>query len=219
MTNYSQAFRIKQAISKSDFTVSNYFPVVGSTVNLTNTSSDSDNYNWVLNDGINAARVSSLKDESITILAEGGNNQVLKTSNTVSSLISHTEIIYGLKSPNEVYPKISVSSKVCRVGDTNTITVSSIYSTSASYTVKIDVYDANTDVLYFTQNNVTSSVNVTFTYRGAFNIVASITTGSVVSENKDDISYASSSGKIFCLQFGIIKYCNSDRGNSNGIRC
>jgi hypothetical protein len=184
MTNYSQAFRIKQAISKSDFTVSNYFPVVGSTVNLTNTSSDSDNYNWVLNDGINAARVSSLKDESITILAEGGNNQVLKTSNTVSSLISHTEIIYGLKSPNEVYPKISVSSKVCRVGDTNTITVSSIYSTSASYTVKIDVYDANTDVLYFTQNNVTSSVNVTFTYRGAFNIVASITTGSVVSENK-----------------------------------
>lgn len=177
MTTYSQAFLVKQALPISDFDVSNYFPVVGDTVALVNKSTDNDSNFWNLTDGVNANRVSSALNESVIILGSGANIQSLEISNTVRSLVKHTETIYGLLSPTEPYYTIAVSNKVCRVGDSVTISPVRVYPqvTANTHTVKIEIYDANTDVLYQTYNNVTAPISVDFTYRGAFDIVLTAT--------------------------------------------
>ncbi|MBF2707535.1 hypothetical protein [Flavobacterium soyangense] len=177
MTLYSQAFLVKQALPVPGFDVSNYFPVVGDTVSLTNKSIDNDVNLWTIKDGVNTNRTSATLNETVTILAPGGNIQSLKISNTVKSLVESTETVYGLLSPTEPYYTISVSNKVCRVGDSVTITPTRIYPQviANAHTVKLELYDANTGALYQTINNVVAPVSVNFAYRGAFNIVLTAT--------------------------------------------
>jgi hypothetical protein len=184
MTNYTQAFRVKQALPKSDFNVSNYFPVIGTLVNLTNSSKDNNTNQWTLNSGASQSITSTNVNVSVTINGAGGNTQSLIVGNTVASGVEHKEIIYGLNVPVNVYHEISVASKVCRVGETNTITLTSIYNNPPSSVVRVEVIDANDDSLFYSQDNVTQPINIIFTYRGSFNIRVISTVNSVITENK-----------------------------------
>ena len=117
MTNYANAFLVKQALGKSKFKVSDYFPIIGDTVVLTNESTDSDSNTWTIKDGVNPDVSSTQLNESVVILEEDGILQKLDISNTTST-DSHEETVYGLVNPDQTYYDISLVSPIARIGDT-----------------------------------------------------------------------------------------------------
>jgi hypothetical protein len=179
MTNYANAFRVKQALGKAGFNVSNYFPLVGETVTLLNESTDEDNNTWTIKDGVNADESSTLVNENVTILAEDGSLQKLDITNTVST-DSHEEIVYGLTPPNDTYYDIVASTPISRINAVNRITIVSKYGQSDAHVVSVEVINADTGVSYLLESNVVDFIDVTFTESAAYNIkVISNASGSI----------------------------------------
>lgn len=180
MTTFNNAFKVKQALGVADFNITDYFPVVGKTVGVTNTSTDNDSNLWTLNDGVNAPYTSTNENETVTILGTDNNTQTLEITNTVN-VDTHSEIVYGIEDPTEPYYEITVENKVCRVGDNNTITLVSKYDNPNTHSVYVEILNSADNTVFYSEDNVTGPITIPFTLRGSFNIrVVATTDGEVV---------------------------------------
>jgi len=180
MTNYASAFLVKQALGKAQFDVSDYFPVVGDTVQLLNKSEDNDSNSWTTRDGLNPDVSSTQLNESVVVSAEDGIIQELEISNTVSSDV-HTETIYGLIEPDETYYDIYLVKRLARINEAVRVSIVSKYGQAEPHTVSMEITDSNTQEVVFTDPNVVDFVDVTFTNKAAYDIkIVSDTSGSLV---------------------------------------
>lgn len=180
-TVYNDALDIKQALPISNFNVSNYFPEIGTEINLTNISSDNDVNTWTLDDGTDITTSSEL-NESVTITTAGAITEKLEISNTITT-DTHIETIYGIESPDNAYYKFEVSNTVCRNGETINITPILLYSNPNEHTVDINIYTED-DTLFQTISNVTTTVTTNPLPIDRYTVILTATTGTNVVEYK-----------------------------------
>jgi hypothetical protein len=111
---------VTQKLTAARFVASDYFPLVGDTVALTNLSEESDQNQWTLNTGSEVLGATTV-DASVTIAAKADLEQSLQTSNNVASS-SDTQTLYVTDDPDMAYSMVAIDRECARVGDTVTIT-------------------------------------------------------------------------------------------------
>lgn len=181
MTAYANYLTVRQAFPTPDFTISDFFPLVGDTVTLTNISDDDDSILWTLRDGTNVTNP-TIDINNIVITTDDILEQNLQVTNTVATL-DKTKFIYSIPVPNEAYYDYTLDRDLIRQGETVTITPRDIYSSGLPVTLQLILTETDTDVEFFNQT-ITGATPITFPDRGDYtiNLIATTTANGFVSD-------------------------------------
>lgn len=168
MTKYNNALLLKQAYPEVDFSVTNFFPLIGEEVTLTNNSTSVDSLEWTLNSGTEVTKVYSGDTVNLTVTDIDKLEQTLSVSNSVG-VETLTKSLYGLAQPTEAYYEFTLNTQVARVDEIITIQLVNKFDYSDPHTVEYFVYDYSGDTIH--SNTLTGSTDTfSIDYTGIYDI-------------------------------------------------
>lgn len=173
MTTFADKIKAEQRLCVANFVSDNYFPVLGDTITLTNTSIEGgDGRVWTVTDGVETTTESGV-DAKVTIAGIVPCLQNLYIDNTVNA-DSYSKTIFPMADPVIVYGDIKVDKEIARVGDMVRIEsedLNTVPLAAVSYSFK--VYDREGTVVE-TLTGKTNDIDVL--PLGSYDIELTITT-------------------------------------------
>lgn len=169
MSQYLNIINVLQAYPVPDFTVSEYFPLLGDTISLVNTSTDDDVFTWTLTDTNGIVTNSVSRSVDLVFSAAGLTSQSLQIGNTVGTetIVKYT---YPLDTPELPYYEISVGTTVARVGETVPVTLVNKYNFTDPHTLTLKVIDHETQTVVQTIPSASVNENIVVNTRGIYDI-------------------------------------------------
>jgi hypothetical protein len=190
MSLYSNILRVRQASPQVNFTISNYFPLLGDSVTLNNTSKNVDSFEWTLDDSSSVTNNTIDNTINLTPQDYGDLLQRLTVSNTVGTL-QLDKYIYPLPIPDRAYYTFSLDNNVSRVGETFQLTLNNLYNRAGlgtDHTVEIIITDHTdgSEVNRFVTTNLVNTINTPIS-RGIYDIEVITTTGTLIVQQKQEL--------------------------------
>ena len=214
MTTYNSYLTVRQAFPTPDFTISDFFPLIGDTVTLTNTSKDDDSLLWTLNDGASTTNPTA-EINNIVIATDTILQQDLQVTNTVASL-TETKFIYSIPVPNEAYFDFTLDKELIRQGETVNITPNNIYGFGGAVTLQLIITETDSNVEFFNQP-ITGVTPITFPDRGDYtiNLIATTTANGFVSDYMQEraiVVTPALAPRVNAVEYAIRSVEDSDNG-------
>lgn len=228
MTKYNNIINVEQAYPIAKVSVSNYFPIIGEDISLTNLSTDDDYFTWNLNNGDLITQNSVDKIVTFPIHKSDDTIQSIDISNSVGAvnLIRH---IYPLPIPTEAYYEFTLNTGVSRQDEIVTITLINKYNYTNTHSVTIVVTDhiSNDVILTMLASGLTNTFSISSV--GIYDIEVQANTNGYIIYNKQGMILTVTNKlapienalvhnlqpNSICLPFYGTPYSNIDGNNYN----
>jgi hypothetical protein len=149
MTKYYDIIKVKQAAPISDFSVSNFFPLIGENITLTNESTDDDSFIWQLNNGFDITQNNVDDIVSFPLNIPDTKSQSLSVTNTIKT-VTTTKSIYPLPNPDVAYYEFTINKTVAREDESVTISLINKYNFVDTHSISISIVDHETNTIIST---------------------------------------------------------------------
>jgi hypothetical protein len=183
MSKYYDIIKVRQAAPVSNFSVSNFFPLVGENITLTNLSTDDDSFVWQLNNGLEVTQNNIDDVIELSMNTPDDKSQSLSVTNTIKT-ITATKHIYPLPQPDVAYYEFTIDKTVSRQNESVILNLINKYNFINDHSVIISIIDHenNTTISSVVYTGLTYTSGLTHTFSlpnvGIYDIeVESVTDG------------------------------------------